>query len=544
MTDIMNSPAVKQVMKQPGHVSADGAAQAQGEQPIRAAVVRAAELARDAESNARTRQHAKGKMTARERLGLLLDTGSFEEIGRFRGSDINGGKAGSAVITGFGDVYGRKIAVYAQDFSVRGGTLGRAEGEKICHLMDMALDLKVPIVAIVDSGGARIQEGVAALTQYGHIFRKTCDASGFVPQISLILGPCAGGAVYCPALTDLIVMTKENSDMFVTGPDVVKAATGETISMNDLGGGLVHSTKSGVAHYLGEDEADAIDYARTVLAYLPSNSDAQPPMYAYAATRADRETAKRLTDIVPDNDRQPYDVLDVIRCIVDYGEFVQVHELFATSAVVGFACIDGRPIGVVANQPNVRAGILDVDASEKVARFVRLCDSFNLPVITLVDTPGYKPGADQEHAGIIRRGAKVIYAYANAQVPMVTVVLRKAFGGAYIVMGSKAIGADMNFAWPSSQIAVLGATGAVNIIHRKDFVKAKEAGEDVDALRAKLAAEYERTTVNANLSLEMGEIDAMIDPEQTRQAIAESLRLLADKKRVRRTTKHHGNQPL
>ena len=544
MTDIMNSPAVKQVMKQPGHVSADGAAQAQGEQPIRAAVVRAAELARDAESNARTRQHAKGKMTARERLGLLLDTGSFEEIGRFRGGDINGGKAGSAVITGFGDVYGRKIAVYAQDFSVRGGTLGRAEGEKICHLMDMALDLKVPIVAIVDSGGARIQEGVAALTQYGHIFRKTCDASGFVPQISLILGPCAGGAVYCPALTDLIVMTKENSDMFVTGPDVVKAATGETISMNDLGGGLVHSTKSGVAHYLGEDEADAIDYARTVLAYLPSNSDAQPPMYAYAATRADRETAKRLTDIVPDNDRQPYDVLDVIRCIVDYGEFVQVHELFATSAVVGFACIDGRPIGVVANQPNVRAGILDVDASEKVARFVRLCDSFNLPVITLVDTPGYKPGADQEHAGIIRRGAKVIYAYANAQVPMVTVVLRKAFGGANIVMGSKAIGADMNFAWPSSQIAVLGATGAVNIIHRKDFVKAKEAGEDVDALRAKLAAEYERTTVNANLSLEMGEIDAMIDPEQTRQAIAESLRLLADKKRVRRTTKHHGNQPL
>ena len=544
MTDIMNSPAVKQVMKQPGHVSADGAAQAQGEQPIRAAVVRAAELARDAESNARTRQHAKGKMTARERLGLLLDTGSFEEIGRFRGGDINGGKAGSAVITGFGDVYGRKIAVYAQDFSVRGGTLGRAEGEKICHLMDMALDLKVPIVAIVDSGGARIQEGVAALTQYGHIFRKTCDARGFVPQISLILGPCAGGAVYCPALTDLIVMTKENSDMFVTGPDVVKAATGETISMNDLGGGLVHSTKSGVAHYLGEDEADAIDYARTVLAYLPSNSDAQPPMYAYAATRADRETAKRLTDIVPDNDRQPYDVLDVIRCIVDYGEFVQVHELFATSAVVGFACIDGRPIGVVANQPNVRAGILDVDASEKVARFVRLCDSFNLPVITLVDTPGYKPGADQEHAGIIRRGAKVIYAYANAQVPMVTVVLRKAFGGAYIVMGSKAIGADMNFAWPSSQIAVLGATGAVNIIHRKDFVKAKEAGEDVDALRAKLAAEYERTTVNANLSLEMGEIDAMIDPEQTRQAIAESLRLLADKKRVRRTTKHHGNQPL
>ena len=252
-----------------------------------------------------------------------------------------------------------------------------------------------------------------------------------MPQLSLILGPCAGGAVYCPALTDLIIMTRENSNMFVTGPDVVKAATGEVISMDDLGGGYVHNATSGVAHYLGEDEADAIDYARTVLAYLPSNSDQQPPVYAYAATRADRDVAKRLATIVPDNDRQPYDVLDVIRCIVDYGEFVQVHELFAASAVVGFACIDGHPVGIVANQPNVNAGILDVDSSEKVARFVRLCDAFNLPVVTLVDTPGYKPGAEQEHAGIIRRGAKVIYAYANAQVPLVTIILRKAFGGAF-----------------------------------------------------------------------------------------------------------------
>ncbi|KAB7791109.1 acyl-CoA carboxylase subunit beta [Bifidobacterium leontopitheci] len=549
MTDIMNSPIVKQVMKQGDldeiATSVDAASSVQPQlQPVRAAVVQAAKLARDAEAKARDRQHAKGKMTARERLNLLLDTGSFEEIGRFRGGDINGGRAGSAVITGFGTVYGRKVAVYAQDFSVRGGTLGAEEGRKICHLMDMAISLKVPIIAIVDSGGARIQEGVAALTQYGHIFRRTCEASGFVPQISLILGPCAGGAVYCPALTDLIIMTRENSNMFVTGPDVVKAATGETISMTDLGGGVVHATRSGVAHYLGEDEADAIDYARTVLAYLPSSSDAEPPVYAYAATRSERDVAGRIASIVPDNDRQPYDMLDVIRCIVDYGEFVQVHELFASSAVVGFACIDGHPVGVVANQPNVRAGILDVDASEKIARFVRLCDAFNLPVVTLVDTPGYKPGAEQEHAGIIRRGAKVIYAYANAQVPMVTVVLRKAFGGAYIVMGSKAIGADMNFAWPSSQIAVLGATGAVNIIHRKDFVKAKEAGQDVDALRAKLTAEYERTIVNANLSLEMGEIDAMIDPEQTREAIVESLKLLAGKRRVRRTDKHHGNQPL
>ena len=468
MTDIIASPAVKEavkvVMEQQERLGDEAAAEARESQPIRTSVLRAAQLAAEAEDHARGRQHVKGKLTARERLDLLLDTGSFEEIGRFRGGDINGGRAGSAVITGFGEVFGRKVAVYAQDFSVKGGTLGVAEGRKICHLMDKALDLKVPIIALIDSGGARIQEGVAALTEYGHLFRKTCDASGFVPQLSLILGPCAGGAVYCPALTDLIIMTRENSNMFVTGPDVVKAATGE--------------------------------------------------------------------------------VLDVIRCIVDYGEFVQVHELFAASAVVGFACIDGHPVGIVANQPNVNAGILDVDSSEKVARFVRLCDAFNLPVVTLVDTPGYKPGAEQEHAGIIRRGAKVIYAYANAQVPLVTIILRKAFGGAYIVMGSKSIGADMNFAWPSSQIAVLGAAGAVNIIHRKDLQKAKDNGKDVEALRAKYIADYERTTVNANLSLEMGEIDAMIDPEQTRETIIESLRLLASKKRVRRTSKHHGNQPL
>lgn len=510
----------------------------------KAAVEHAARLARDAEQKALERQHAKGKSTARERLDLLFDTGTFEEIGRFNGGDINNDVAGCAVITGFGEVYGKKVAVYAQDFSVRGGTLGRAEGQKICHLLDMALQLGVPVVALIDSGGARIQEGVNALTQYGRIFKKTCEASGLIPQISLILGPCAGGAVYCPALTDFIIMTREHSNMFVTGPDVVKAATGESISMDDLGGGYVHNSTSGVAHYLGEDEADAIDYARTVLAYLPQNCNQNPPTFAYAATRADRETAKQLATIVPSNDRQPYDVLDVIRAIVDYGEFVQIQELYAASAVVGFACIDGHPVGIVANQPKVNAGILDVNSSEKVARFVRLCDAFNLPVVTLVDTPGYKPGSDQEHAGIIRRGAKVIYAYANAQVPLVTVILRKAFGGAYIVMGSKSMGADFNYAWPTSQIAVLGAQGAVNIIHRKDLQKAKERGQDVDALRKKLVENYENTTVNANLSLETGQIDAMIDPEQTRDVIANSLKILRSKKRVSRTGKHHGNQPM
>lgn len=536
----------KDVNKKDVNKDAQTMQNAQPTQPQRgkSAVEHAARLARDAEQNALERQHAKGKSTARERLDLLFDTGTFEEIGRFNGGDINNDIAGCAVITGFGEVYGKKVAVYAQDFSVRGGTLGRAEGQKICHLLDMALQLAVPVVALIDSGGARIQEGVNALTQYGRIFKKTCEASGLIPQISLILGPCAGGAVYCPALTDFIIMTREHSNMFVTGPDVVKAATGESISMDDLGGGYVHNSTSGVAHYLGEDEADAIDYARTILAYLPQNCNQNPPTFAYAATRADRETAKQLATIVPSNDRQPYDVLDVIRAIVDYGEFVQVQELYAASAVVGFACIEGRPVGIVANQPKVNAGILDVNSSEKVARFVRLCDAFNLPVVTLVDTPGYKPGSDQEHAGIIRRGAKVIYAYANAQVPLVTVILRKAFGGAYIVMGSKSMGADFNYAWPTSQIAVLGAQGAVNIIHRKDLQKAKERGQDVDALRKKLVENYENTTVNANLSLETGQIDAMIDPEQTRDVIANSLKILRSKKRVSRTGKHHGNQPM
>lgn len=306
----------------------------------------------------------------------------------------------------------------------------------------------------------------------------------------------------------------------------------------------MHNTRSGVAHYLGEDEADAIDYARTVLAYLPANSGQKPPRYAFISGHAERQAAKRLATVIPENDRQPYDVLDVIHAIVDYGELVQVQELYARSIVVGFACLEGRPVGIVANQPMVDAGSLDVESSEKLARFVRLCDAFNLPVITLVDTPGYKPGSDQEHAGIIRRGAKVIYAYANAQVPMVTIVLRKAFGGSYIVMGSKAIGADLNYAWPSSQIAVLGAQGAVNIIHRRDLQEAKEAGRDVDELRNKLAREYETSTVNANLSLEMGELDAMIDPEQTRPVLVQAMDLLADKQRVRVNDKHHGNQPL
>ncbi|MFC0266249.1 acyl-CoA carboxylase subunit beta [Alloscardovia macacae] len=522
----------------------EGAEKTDSSQPLRAEIRRAAQLAHDAEDHARARQHPKGKYTARERLDMLFDRDSFVEMGRFAGGNINAGVAGSAVVTGFGMIRGRKVGVYAQDFSVRGGTMGEAEGQKICHLLDMAMELKVPVVALIDSGGARIQEGVSALTQYGRIFSKTCEASGVIPQISLILGPCAGGAVYCPALTDMIVMTKDNSYMFVTGPDVVKAATGEQISMDELGGGYVHNATSGVAHYLGEDEADAIDYVRTVLAYLPDSSEEKAPVYPYSNGHAEEEAARRIGSIIPESDRQPYDVVDVIHCLVDYGEFLEVHELFAPSVVVGFACIKGQSVGIVANQPAVRAGILDVDASEKLARFVRLCDAFNLPVITLVDVPGYKPGSDQEHAGIIRRGAKVIYAYANASVPLITVILRKAFGGAYIVMGSKSMGADFNFAWPHSQIAVLGAAGAVNIIHRKELRKAQDNGQNVDEVRAQLIADYEKSTVNANLSLEKGEIDAMIDPAQTRETIERSLVLLQNKRGRRTHQRKHGNQPL
>lgn len=495
------------------------------------------------EVRARDRQHGKGKRTTRERLELLFDPGTFHETNRLMGADVQAGAPGCAVVTGLGRVFGRTVAAYAQDFSIRGGTLGTAEGHKIVRLIEQAVRIGVPIVAIADSGGARIQEGVAALAQYGRIFRATCHASGRVPQISLVLGPCAGGAVYCPALTDLIIMTRDNSDMFVTGPEVVRQATGEDIGRDELGGGLVHSTVSGVAHYLADDETDAIDYARTVLGYLPSCADEDPPVYEYAGVSSDEGPDEELAALVPERDREPYDMRDVIGRIVDHGEFVQVHERYASSALVGFACIEGRPVGVVANQPAVASGVLDVDSSEKIAHFVRLCDAFNLPVITLVDTPGYRPGSDQEHAGIIRRGATMIYAYAQARVPLVTVVLRKAFGGAYIVMGSRSLGADAVFAWPTARIAVLGAQAAVSIIHHHDLAAARERGEDVEALRSRLARDYESRVLNADLALRTGQIDAMIDPARTRETIVTALASLAGKRRGE-PPRHHGNPPF
>lgn len=501
-------------------------------------------LAASAESRAAARQHPLGKLTARERLDQFLDPVSFQEIGQFAGGNVGKDFLGAAVITGHGTVNGRRVAVYAQDFSVRGGTLGRAEGDKILHLIDIALEMKIPIIAMLDSGGARIQEGVVALTQYGRIFRKTCQASGVVPQLSLILGPCAGGAVYSPALTDFIIMTRDNSHMFVTGPDVVKAVTGEEVSFEELGGGKLHNLQSGVAHYLADTETDALEYARALLSYLPSHCDERPPSYTYEPVAAELVNASKLDSLVPASSRQPYDMVEVIGNLVDHGEFVEVQEMFARNIVVGFACLAGDPVGIVANQPLHDAGTLDVDASEKASRFVRFCDAFGIPIVTLVDVPGYRPGTEQEQAGIIRRGAKMIFAYANATVPMVTVVLRKAYGGAYIVMGSKSLGADMNFAWPGAEVAVMGADGAVSIMHRRTLKDAESQGDDVNAVRAKLVAQYTEDSVNPNLSVEEGEFDAIITPSRTRQSLVDALALLSSKDLKYDGVKRHDNGPL
>lgn len=497
----------------------------------------------DAEERARSRQHAKGKLTARERLGALLDPDSFQEIGRFMGGNIDDNFLGAAVITGFGQIDGRTVAVWAQDFSVSGGTLGKVEGDKIISLMQQAMRLRVPIISLLDSGGARIQEGVAALAQYGRIFRANTEASGVIPQISVILGPCAGGAVYGPALTDFIIMTKTSSYMFVTGPSVVKAATGEEISSADLGGGDLHNTVSGVAHFLADDEAEAFDYARTLLSYLPSHCEDAAPQYRFDASC----TPARATDVgqlVPESPKQPYDMVDVIEAIADNEEFLEIQPLFAPSIVIGFACFEGRSVGIVANQPLCDAGTLDVNASEKAARFVQFCDAFGIPIVTLVDVPGYRPGSEQERAGIIRRGAKLITAYATATVPLITVIVRKAFGGAYIVMGSKSLGADVNVSWPASQIAVMGSEGAVDIVFRRQLIQAGKEGRDVAQQRLHYQQMYDKQSVNPNLSLEEGELDALIDPGQTRAVIVRSLMTLTRKDRTVVSPRVHDNAPM
>ena len=495
------------------------------------------------EERAAARQHPKGKMTARERMSAFFDEGQWTEIGQFTGGDVRAGDPGAAVVTGFGKVQGRTVAAYAQDFSIKGGTLGRVEGDKIIGVIHQAIRMRIPIVGIQDSGGARIQEGVIALSQYGRIFRASCQASGLIPQISVILGPSAGGAVYSPALTDFIIMVRENSHMFVTGPEVVRATTGEDVSFEELGGASVHAFNSGVAHHMAETEADAIDYVRSLLDYLPSSCEVPAPKYDYESNPQDESAAAAIGELVPVSARRPYDIVDVIESLVDHGEFVEIQAVFAPRIVIGLACLDGQSVGIVANQPMSDAGTLDVDASEKAARFVRFCDAFGLPIVTLVDVPGYRPGTEQEQAGIIRRGAKLIGAYANATVPMVTIILRKAYGGAYIVMGSKSIGADLNFAWPDAEIAVMGAEGAVSIMYRRELAAAAQEGT-LEETRARLTEEYRVSSVNPDLSVKTGELDGIIAPADTRRTLIDSLALLATKDQSAPRVKRHDNGPL
>ena len=495
------------------------------------------------------KQHAKGKKTARERIELLLDPGSFEELDEFVrhrttafGMDKNR-PYGDSVVTGVGTIAGRQVAVFSQDFTVFGGSLGEVAGNKIIKVMDLAIATGVPLIGILDSGGARIQEGVIALGKYGEIFKRNTMASGVIPQISIIMGPAAGGAVYSPALTDFVIMVDKTSNMFVTGPDVIKTVTGEDVGMEELGGALAHNKTSGVAHYLASDEDDAIDYTRALLSYLPENNLSETVVYEAAEDLETSDLDATLDAIIPDSPNQPYDMRTIIEAIVDGQEFLEVQPLFAPNILIGFARMDGRSVGIIANQPQAMAGTLNIDAGEKAARFVRFCDAFSIPILTLVDVPGYLPGTDQEWAGVIRRGAKLLYAYAEATVPLVTVITRKAYGGAYIVMGSKQLGADINLAWPTAEIAVMGGQGAVNILFRDKIKAAEEAGEDVAAVRARLAAEYTYNVASPFLAAERGEIDGIIEPSATRANVIKALRALRTK-RANLPPKKHGNIPL
>jgi propionyl-CoA carboxylase beta chain len=496
------------------------------------------------------KQHAAGKMTARERIEALLDPGSFTELDEFaRHRSSNFGMDakrpfGDGVVTGYGTVDGRPVCVFSQDVTVFGGSLGEVYGEKIVKVLDMAVRNGCPIIGINEGGGARIQEGVVSLGLYGEIFRRNVHASGVVPQISLVLGAAAGGHVYSPALTDFIVMVDKTSQMFITGPDVVKTVTGEDVTLEELGGARTHNTKSGVAHYLAEDESDALDYVKTLLSYLPSNN--LDPLPAIEVAPVDIALPEALTDsdleldtFIPDSPNTPYDMHTVLEHVLDDGEFLEVQALWAPNILIGFGRVEGRPVGVVANQPTQFAGTLDIDASEKAARFVRTCDAFNVPVLTFVDVPGFLPGTSQEWDGIIRRGAKLIYAYAEATVPNITIITRKAYGGAYDVMGSKHLGADVNLAWPTAQIAVIGAQGAVGILYRKELA----AAEDPEQLRAELISEYEDTLANPYIAADRGFVDAVIPPSHTRIQVVRALRLLANKRQTL-PPKKHGNIPL
>jgi acetyl-CoA carboxylase carboxyltransferase component len=488
------------------------------------------------------RQHEQGKLTARERVDHLLDKGSLQEIDMLvrhqaQGMGIEDKRpAGDAVVTGWGTVDGRTVFVFAEDFTVFGGSLGRAVSDKICKVMDMALEVGAPVVGLKDSGGARIQEGVAALDGYGRIFERNVRSSGVIPQISVVMGPCAGGAVYSPAITDFVVQV-EGSHMFITGPDVIKTVTGEEVSFEHLGGAFTHAGISGVTHFVAGSGTAALDTVRYLLSFLPSNNLEVPPYFT--PTDSPDRTEESLDDIIPDSPNQPYDMVSVIDAVVDDGEFFSVHEHFARNIVVGFARLDGFSVGIVANQPSVLAGTLDISASEKAARFVRTCDAFNIPIVTFVDVPGFMPGVDQEHGGIIRHGAKLLYAYSEATVPRLTVITRKAYGGAYVVMNSRGIRADVVYAWPSAEIAVMGAQGAVNVIFRRDL----KAAPDPEAHRTELITRYEEEFNNPYRAAELGLVDEVIEPRQTRSKLIRALQMLRTK-REHLPPKKHGNIPL
>ncbi|MCV7355733.1 acyl-CoA carboxylase subunit beta [Mycolicibacterium fluoranthenivorans] len=498
--------------------------------------------------------HAKGKLTARERVLALLDEGSFVELDALaKHRSTNFGLAenrpvGDGVVTGYGTIDGRDVCIFSQDATVFGGSLGEVYGEKIVKVQELAIKTGRPLIGINDGAGARIQEGVVSLGLYSKIFRNNILASGVIPQISLIMGAAAGGHVYSPALTDFIVMVDQTSQMFITGPDVIKTVTGENVTMEELGGAHTHMAKSGTAHYVASGEQDAFDYVRDLLSYLPSNNYADPPRFPappHPGAIEDNLTAEdlELDTLIPDSPNQPYDMHEVISRILDDDEFLEVQAGYAGNIVIGYGRVDGRTVGIVANQPTQFAGCLDINASEKAARFIRTCDCFNIPIVLLVDVPGFLPGTDQEYNGIIRRGAKLLYAYGEATVAKVTVITRKSYGGAYCVMGSKDMGADVVVAWPTAQIAVMGASGAVGFVYRSQLKDAAAKGEDVDALRLELQQDYEDTLVNPYVAAERGYVDAVIPPSHTRGYVATALRLL-ERKISTVPPKKHGNIPL
>ncbi len=484
------------------------------------------------------RQHERGKLTARERIEALLDPGSFVELDQFvvhRTGTFGMDKRyplGDAVVTGHGTIMGRPVCVFAQDVTVFGGSLGEVVAEKICKVLDFALKMGVPIIGMNDGGGARIQEGVTALSGYGEIFYRNVLASGVIPQLSLILGPCAGGAVYSPVLTDYILMTRGTGQMYITGPDVIRTVTGEEVGFEELGGAVVHNSRSGVAQLIADDEAEAFQQVRTLLSFFPNNNMEDPP---YMPTSdAPERVDESLQTMVPDNPRRPYDMTVIIRSVVDDGFFFQVQPLWARNLVVGFARLDGHVVGVVANQPAYLAGTLDIDSSIKGARFVRFCDAFNIPIVTFVDVPGFLPGTQQEYGGIIRHGGKLLFSYCEATVPKLTVITRKAYGGAYIVMASKHLRSDVNLAWPTAEIAVMGAEAAVGIVFRKEVA----AADDPERRRAELASDYRQRFGNPYVAAERGFIDMVIEPRETRPMLIKSLRLVRTKRQSTPPRKH------